>query len=177
MKKLEPLSSFMGKNKTGKEKRAKNPNPGTDVPASAIDFLALVKNWKEITGETLSQHTRPLKVSRESLVVLTSHPAFSQQLSFLSKVILEKIFSRYPDFKKEFSRISFKSNPGAFKASKKRDESNENNQKTATAPEFHKFSPKYRNLKKMADSELEEVTDQEVKELLTSLFIQSKYKE
>ena len=51
--------------------------------SDSFDFISLIKAWREIAGEKLSEHTIPLKNQNGTLIVLSNHSAFANELSFL----------------------------------------------------------------------------------------------
>ena len=49
-----------------------------------FDFLELVKKWPDIIGPALSNVTSPLKIKGDSLIIMSKHASYSQNISFLS---------------------------------------------------------------------------------------------
>lgn len=50
--------------------------------------------WPEVVGKALSRQSRPLRVDKGILVVLTSGPAWSQELSFMKPQLMEQLNRR-----------------------------------------------------------------------------------
>lgn len=69
---------------------------GTWKPTGeAVDpIVAIRAAWPEIVGEDVARNSRPLELSRNSLLVATRSGAWSQQLSFLSERIVGMVRER-----------------------------------------------------------------------------------
>ncbi len=138
----------------------------------SFDFLSLIKAWREIAGEKLSEHTIPLKNQMGTLLVLSNHSAFANELSFMELPLKKKIFSKFPSLEHSISNIKFIVDSTHFEKQysqfiapvKKINEQN--------AQKLHPFSPLYRKLKKEADVAFCDVDDKDVRESLISLYIQ-----
>ncbi len=146
------------------------------VYQEAFDFLSLVDCWDEIAGKTLGKHTAPVKLKKGTLYLVSKHPAFSEQVSFMEEMIKRSIFKRFPILKDKIRSLYYVVNSARF------DEVQELIQKrTGGAKETkesalpHKHSPEYKLLKARAD-ELFADLDEETKELMTSIYIQSQFK-
>ncbi|MEI8347956.1 MAG: DUF721 domain-containing protein, partial [Pseudomonadota bacterium] len=63
---------------------------------TVFDFLQLLEAWPDIVGERAAQFTHPLKNTGGVLTILTGHPVFAQQLSFMEEKIKENIYARFP---------------------------------------------------------------------------------
>ena len=50
--------------------------------------------WKEVVGETVARHARPIKIQRGLLFVSVSNSMWMQELQFLKVVVKEKINGR-----------------------------------------------------------------------------------
>ena len=61
-----------------------------------FDFLELVTKWPEIIGPALAKVTSPLKIKGDSLIIVSKHASYSQNISFLSEEIKQKIFDPRP---------------------------------------------------------------------------------
>jgi hypothetical protein len=145
-----------------------------------FDFFALIEAWPEIVGQRLGKYTIPLKNHNNCLTVLTNHSAFSQDLGFLEEEIKKKIFKRFSSLNGKISRINFIYNTQHFETQV---EMAKNFTKAPSEKEiikeekiFHKFSPQYKALKSQADELFDDLDDEEIKESLTSIFIQNKSK-
>lgn len=149
---------------------------GGDNQATAVfDFLQLVTNWQKVVGENLAQKTIPLKIQQKSLIILTDHPVYSQQLSFLEEALKQKIFTSFPAIKGKFVRIFFQTNPAHFqrqKASLGKKTSPLASTTSSVPPTLHPYSPQYQRLKKDGEQLLQEITDEAIKQQLLSLYIQ-----
>lgn len=141
----------------------------------AFDFLALIQAWPEVIGPRLSKHTIPLKNTRRSLTILTNHPAYSEQLKFMEVQLLNKIKARFPSLQGSLRTLYFKTDSTFFQKQKAIAEERQGGSKqheVKMEKAFHKFSPEYRKLKAEADIEFKDVESDEVKERLTSIYIQ-----
>lgn len=133
-----------------------------------FDFIYLVQNWEEIVGPMLSQNTTPLKVKGDALIVITKHAIFSQELGFMSPIILKKIEQKFPKFNNQFSKIKFITSEKYFNLP---DLKKEISPKKNVANN-HTFSPIYQKKLLSAKSMFSGIEDEEVKELLISLYLQ-----
>lgn len=134
---------------------------------STFDFLYLVKNWENIVGKMLSENTIPLRIRNSSLIIMTKHSIFSQELSLISPIIIKKIEEIYPMFKGQIKNIKF--SHGSYST----EEFNNQKEKfvTPTQKRMHKFDPRLQQKKIQAKELFKDVEDLEMKELLESLFI------
>jgi hypothetical protein len=125
-------------------------------------------------GERLAEHTLPLKNSNKILTVLTDHPVYSQQLSFLSETLRQRIEEAFPPLKGQIKRITFQVNAPFFKEQFKLKSDLIERNKTRDARAPHPFSPVYKALTKEADHVFSDIDDGDLKLALTSLYVQSK---
>lgn len=76
----------------------------TDVLQSLLDGKKLAlshsyqvwklrHNWKDIVGETINQHSKPLFYKRGTLYIWSENSAWTQEFTFLSETIKQKINS------------------------------------------------------------------------------------
>ena len=137
----------------------------------SFDFLTLIKQWEEIVGPRLAEHTIPLKNSRKVLTVLSDHSAFSSQLSFLEQVLIKKVTERFPSLEGKINKIVFQTNPRHFRDQLKATEPLK--RKSETVEEItHKFSPLDQQLLRKAEQIFAHIEDEEMKKSMTSIFIQ-----
>lgn len=147
---------------------------------STFDFLELIRSWPEVVGPTLAKHTIPLKNTRKVLTILTNHSAFSEQLKFMEKVLIEKIETHFSELRGQVKELRFIFNSSHFNNQKKLASRSSEDvdpeakvvQKKGTLP--HPQSPEFKRLKAQA---LEIFSDgpEELRESFISLYIQSKY--
>jgi hypothetical protein len=141
---------------------------------SVFDFFQLVKRWQEVVGEKLAENTRPLKIDNKTLIVMTGHGAYAHQVDYLSPLIIERISTRMPYLAKLIKRIKFNYNPQFFQEIEEKEifsEEEISNKKMNPS----QFSPRYAQELLAAQKEFESVENEELKELLISLKIQSTY--
>ncbi|MDQ6822957.1 MAG: DUF721 domain-containing protein [Candidatus Eremiobacteraeota bacterium] len=63
--------------------------PGAEI--SGDPLTVITATWPSIVGPDVAKNSRPLEISRGSLIVLTRSSAWSQQLSFLSERIVAAV--------------------------------------------------------------------------------------
>jgi hypothetical protein len=149
-------------------RRNKRKNKGLYTRSdSTFDFLYLVKNWDKIVGKMLSENTIPLKVRNSSLIVMTKHSIFSQELSFMSQQIIDNIERLYPKFKGHIKSIKF--SHGKFSS----DEFNTVKKKidAPIKPKNHKFDPKAQQKQLKAKEMFNDVEDEEIQAILERLYV------
>ena len=162
------LSNFEGPKKYQNFDQARKNKYSDDI----FDFLGLIEKWQEIVGEKLSKVTIPIKNQRGTLVILSNHPQYSQQLSFMQNVVIEKIVKIFPNLKGKIKDLKFQVNESFFK------EKMNQYAKLIKKPDlevkqvFHPHSPEFKRLKKMAEDKFSDISDPEVKDSLISIFIQ-----
>ena len=139
-----------------------------------FDFLELSGDWDKIIGKTLYKVTTPLKIQNKTLYILSAHPAFSQQLSMMEDQILKKIFDHFPILTRKISKILFKTNSSHFKNEKETEEKKLDLESYKKNNKLNKFSPKYRAYNKEAQELFKNIDDNELKESLSSIYIQNK---
>lgn len=151
------------------ERNKKRKNRGYYSRSSdCFDFIFLINNWENIVGKMLGENSIPQKLQKGTLIVITKHPVFNQELNMMSQDILEKIKEKIPSLKNHVKRIKFSNanySANDFINSSKKKESNK------PTTNGHKFSPEFRAKKAKANSLFEDIEDPEVKELLTNLFL------
>jgi hypothetical protein len=170
---VKSLSDIFNDNFAGRFKKNANKKTFAQRP-DGIDFLALIKEWPNIVGEKNALISIPLRNSNKILYILTQHPAHSQQLSFLEEIIKEKVIEKFPSLKKTVKSLKFVTNSAFFKEKEKAYKIKEtSNKKNTNKKLFHNYSPQVIKLKKQANEAFGNIEDQEVKERLISIFIQS----
>lgn len=175
---LREFNSFKKDNSYNKSDLSKKRNLNA---LEVFDFLSLVKVWPEIVGPKLSNHTLPVKNSRGVLTVLTDHPAYGQELSFLQTVLIKKIESYFPSLKNKIQRLLFQNDPMFFKTktemmaklSKATASSNQNDEHKN---KYHPHSPEVKAVKAEALENFSHIEDEEIRNSLMSLYVQMKLK-
>lgn len=62
------------------------------APGAPLDpMVALTGAWPAIVGKDIAQHSRPLEINGDTLLVATRSSAWTQQLSFLGEHVLREI--------------------------------------------------------------------------------------
>jgi hypothetical protein len=174
----EGLSSQDLSNKHNFTFRNPKPNIKKQNTDEAFDFISLIHAWPDVIGPRLSKHTIPLKNTRRSLTILTDHPAYSEQLKFMEVQLIGKIKARFPSLQGSLKTLYFKTDSTFFQKQKaiseERQGGGDKKHEEKMEKAFHKFSPEYRKLKAEADLQFKDVESEEVRERLTSIFIQSR---
>lgn len=135
-----------------------------------FDFLDLVTKWPDIIGPALAKVTSPLKIKGDSLIIMSKHASYSQNISFLSEEIKQKIFVLFPQLKPVIKKLNFQTQESYFNEVKATEE-----QVAKTAPpKFHPQDPRFKLMKLEAERIFADVSDPELKEILISIFIQSR---
>jgi hypothetical protein len=135
---------------------------------SSFDFIKLIHCWKDIVGEMLANNTVPLKIKNDTLLILTKHPIFAQELNHMSPLIISKIKEQFPNINSTLSKIKFLANESFFE---KRENIQHEKEIKSQAPQLHRYSPEYIKRKQQALEMLEGI-DEEFKEPLFNLFMQ-----
>jgi hypothetical protein len=139
----------------------------------SFDFLSLIRAWKDIAGPKLSEHTIPLKNQNGTLVILSNHSAFANELSYLEIPLKKKIFEKFPTLEKNIVTIKFIVDSTHF--SKQYDQFIAPVEKKKVQT-LHPHSPEFKKRKKEAEEMFTDMTDLELKEKMISLYIQSALK-
>lgn len=134
-----------------------------------FDFLDLVHKWPEIIGPAMAKVTSPLKIKGDSLIIMSKHASYSQNISFLSEEIKQKIFVLFPQLKPVIKKLNFQTQESFFNEQKTQEEVAK-----AEPKKFHPQDPKYKMMKLEADRLFADVEDPELKNILISIFIQSR---
>lgn len=150
--------------------RLKGHNNASHSFKEGFDFLQLIKNWKEIAGDKVAEYTIPLKNQNGTLIILSNHAAFAQQLSFMEVPLKKKIFALYPHLEKSIKSLKFIVDSTHFEEQKKMTTKALGSEKKEV-PTLHPYSPEYRQLKKEATLLFAEF-DEELREQFISLYIQ-----
>jgi hypothetical protein len=154
---------YIGKLKSNKQVTNIRSNKGS------FDFIQLINKWDKIVGDFLAEKTRPLKIKNGVLYILTNHPSFSQHLSFISDEIIQKVVTYYPSLRQSINKIYFKnSTEQQFKKIKESQETTKSNDS-----QNHKYNPDYKIKYKNAYLKFKNVEDDEIKEMLISIYIQN----
>ncbi|MEA9355540.1 DUF721 domain-containing protein [Bacteriovorax sp. PP10] len=169
LKKLSQYIQFDGPSQNNKREST----PKTQQLSESFDFISLIKAWKEIAGDKLSQHTIPLKNQNGTLVVLSNHSAFANELSFMELPLKKKIFAKFPNLEKSIRNIKFIVDSTHFTKQYTQFAMPTEKLKKQNENLLHPFSPEYRRLKKEAEEMFRDIEDEGNREKLISLYIQS----
>ncbi len=169
---LKKLSQFIDFNAEA-PRSPKNEGKKAQQLTQSFDFLSLIKAWREIAGEKLSEHTIPLKNQMGTLVVLSNHSAFANELSFMELPLKKKIFAKFPNLEQSISNIKFIVDSTHFEKQYSQFIAPTEKIKAQNAQKLHPYSPEFRRLKKEAELAFIDIEDNGVKEILISLYIQT----
>ncbi len=140
--------------------------------SESLEFIRLTQEWEKIVGLFLSKNSNPLKILGKTLIILTRHSIFSQELSFMSETLKQKIGQEFPKLKNKIDSIKYQVTPQFFEMKSNQVEI-EQKVEAKKNQRFHAFSPTNRKLREKVNQEFGEISDPELKELLTSLFLQN----
>ena len=140
--------------------------------SDSFDFLALIHSWPEIAGAKLSEHTIPLKNQNGTLLILSNHSAFANELSFMELPLKKKIFEKFPSLTNSIFSLKFVVDTTHFEEQYKHFAKPTKEKKAENT--LHPHSPEFKKLKKEAMVFFDQITDEELKEKMISLYIQAK---
>lgn len=172
---LKKLSQYIDfDTREGKSVSKKEMTTKTKEISEGFDFIGLIKSWKEIAGEKLSEHTIPLKNQNGTLLVLSNHSAFANELSFMELPLKKKIFAKFPELEKSILNIKFVVDSTHFSKQYAQFAAPKEAVKKQNENLLHPFSPEFRKRKKEAEEMFAHIDDPEIKERMISLYIQVK---
>ncbi|AEE13657.1 protein of unknown function DUF721 [Thermodesulfobium narugense DSM 14796] len=61
------------------------------IPKNLRQCFIIEKNWHEIVGLKLSKISKPIKLSNKTLVISTTHPIISREISLYSNIIIDRV--------------------------------------------------------------------------------------
>lgn len=134
-----------------------------------FDFLELIKKWPEIIGPKFATVTSPLRMKQDALFIVSKHSAYSEQISYLSEDLKKNIFKIFPQLRPVIKRIVFLTQEGFFKEQEQRTEA-----VAKKTFKIHPQDPRFKILKIEAERLFAETEDLELKEILISLYLQSR---
>lgn len=155
-----------------KRKRLRRANKGYFFKGGgAFDFIYLIRNWDKIVGKLMSQNTIPHKILKNTLIIMTKHNVFAQELSFMAPQIIQKIEENVPELRGKITKIKFSHANYSWDEFQN---SSVKKQGFQAAPQnkLHPYSPQFQQKKKQAQELFHDIEDEDVKELLTSIFIE-----
>lgn len=135
---------------------------------TTFDFIELVRKWPDIIGPALSQVTSPLKIKGDSLIIMSKHASYSQNISFLSEELKQKIFVLFPQLKPVIRKLNFQTQESYFNQ-KEVQEAARN-----APPKFHPQDPRFKLLKIEAEKMFGDIQDEELKKIMISIYMQSR---
>jgi hypothetical protein len=145
----------------------------TAKKTNEFEFVDLHLNWKKIVGEKLSEFTRPQKIMRHTLIIMTKHSQYAHHLIHMEHEVKERIFACYPTLRGKIQKLRFEQNE-AFFIEKKFEIENmtQDRQYLENSQKYHPLSPTFKKLNAEAQCEFADVKDNDVKSSLVKLFIQ-----
>lgn len=144
----------------------------TQSSDDVFDFLSLIKQWPEIIGDRLSQHTTPLKLQYNGLTVITTHSAFSLQLGLMERQIIQKIENHFPNLKSKIKKIIFQTNSVHFDKIRANQKIQTKERTKTKNPKLHRYSPEYQQLEARAKELFDDIHDDSLREKMISIYIQ-----
>jgi hypothetical protein len=165
---LKKLSTFIdSKTNNTQDNEYKN-----SKSSDSFDFLALINSWPDIAGAKLSEHTIPLKNQNGTLMILSNHSAFANELSFMELPLKKKIFLKFPSLSNSIFSLKFIVDSTHFEKHYNRFVLPAKEMKEQNI--LHPHSPEFKLLKKEALVFFENILDEELKAKMISLYIQTK---
>ena len=134
-----------------------------------FDFIYLIRSWDKIVGDLMAKNTIPHKIMRSTLLVMTKHSIFAQELSFMGPQIIQKIEENIPELKGKITKIKF--SHANYSWDEFKNAKFEKTRERKARPKLHPHSPQYKLKMKKAQETFHDIEDDEVKKLLTSLFM------
>jgi len=175
-RKLKSLGGFFQSFLPSSFPKKKSPLSYAPKKKQEFEFVDLHFNWKKIVGGKLNEFTRPQKIQRSVLFIMTKHSQYAHHLIHMEEPIKDKIFSAYPSLKGKIKKLRFMQNEAFFKEDKtfKPENMTSERQYLNKDHKYHPQSPAVKKLKAEAENIFSDIEDQEVKNSLIKLFIQNK---
>ncbi len=173
---LKKLSNFLndGAEKTRDKNFISRKNSAIKTNADVFDFLDLIKSWPSIVGPKMSEFTIPLRNQNGNLIILSNHSMFASEMKYMELPLKKKIFEVYPKLEAHIKTLTFIVDSTHFEKQKEvASIQTEKNKEKVSLP--HPYSPQGKTLQKEANELFIDVTDEEMKEALTSLYVQNKF--
>lgn len=169
---LKRLSNYLDFD-TASSKEAKGSSSKENKLTQSFDFISLIKSWPKIAGEKLSEHTIPLKNQNGTLLILSNHSAFANELSYMEIPLKNKIFATFPSLQQSIQKIKFIVDTTHFNQQFLNFAAPLEKIKKKNETLLHPYSPEFRRLKKEAENLFSDIQEIEIKEQMISLYIQS----
>jgi len=151
-------------------RQSKSQRHGHTKYQDVFDFLDLVKNWEKIVGAYMAKHTSPLKIRNKTLIIMTDHPSFASEISFIEGDIRKSITKFYPSLHNGINKIRFQHSESYFKT----EDTSSSHQEVSTEPRkkvtknFSPYSPQY----KEAEEDFSHIEDEDLKKIFVDLKLQ-----
>ena len=134
-----------------------------------FDFIDLINKWPQIVDPKMAKFTSPLRIMKDTLVIVTVHSSYSHELSYFSEELKKNIFKVLPELKHIIKKIVYETHESYFRqreqvAAKKADE---------VKPKLHPQSPQYKLKKAEAERIFGSIEDPELRAYMISIFIQA----
>lgn len=135
-----------------------------------FDFIQLINAWDKIVGKMLASNTIPRRIQRSTLIVVTKHNIFAQELGFMAPQIIQKIEKQLPQLKGKITKIKF--NYANYSWEEYAGQLQETNSANPARPKLHPRSPYYLAKKNKAQTSFSDIEDPDLKDILIKLFIE-----
>ncbi len=173
------LSEFVGFKEKNHNNSTFTPNLNSSLQKKleindAFNFIELIKIWPEIVGNKIAEHTIPLKNTHNTLVILSNHSVFVQELSFMEVELRKKILIKFPNLAGSIKQLKFIVDSDYFQTQKKFQQVTVTKKSKYEPP--HPFSPEFKKLKIEAEQAMKDIEDPDLKKNLISLYFQAKSK-
>jgi hypothetical protein len=134
-----------------------------------FDFIDLLKKWPEIVDPKMAKLTSPLRIMRDTLVIVTVHSTYSHELSYYSEELKNNIFKVLPELKPIIKKIIYETHENYFQQRDLKAAEKAEQQK----PKLHPQDPVYKKRKLEAERLFGTIEDQELRSLMISIYIQA----
>lgn len=135
-----------------------------------FDFIDLINKWPEIVDPKMAKFTSPLRIMKDTLVIVTVHSSYSHEMSYFSEELKKNIFKVLPELKPIIKKIVYETHEGYFRH---REEVTAKKAPEEARPRPHPQSPQYKVKKAEAERLFGSIEDPELRSLMISIFIQS----
>lgn len=134
-----------------------------------FDFIDLINKWPQIVDPKMAKFTSPLRIMKDTLVVVTVHSTISHEMSYFSEELKKNIFKVLPELKPIIKKVVYETQESFFKVRQDVETKKAEEQK----PKLHPQSPQYKLKKAEAERLFASVEDPELKAMMISIFIQA----
>lgn len=74
---------------------------------TALTFTRLLSNWEDIVGDDTALHVRPQDIIKDTLILESDHPGWTQKMTLMEKAVLDAVNIRYPELNVHKIRVRY----------------------------------------------------------------------